>query len=271
MMIDRIEFYDRSRKHLFPVLTHDQTIGCDAIFDEWERQKLSDVRKLSCMIGQSYWETNRTMAPVREAYFLNPPGPNQNDASGPAEDYRRLLRYYPFYGRGLIQITWESNYHKMGSLVGVDLVRFPDRAMELDIAVSIVFEGMLRANSHFGDFTGVSLDDYFVDGQPAGDWSWLNQRRVVNGMDHAQEIADICKQFWWCLGGPEIVRTLRIGDHGLDVQLVQDALRTQGFLSGKADGDFGPMTANAVIAFQRAKGIGIDGEVGPQTRKALNI
>jgi peptidoglycan hydrolase-like protein with peptidoglycan-binding domain len=35
------------------------------------------------------------------------------------------------------------------------------------------------------------------------------------------------------------------------------------------DGDFGPMTASEVMAFQSAAGISVDGEVGPQTKAAL--
>ena len=42
------------------------------------------------------WETNKTFQPVREAYWLN-------------EDWRRAhLKYYPYYGRGFVQLTWKS-------------------------------------------------------------------------------------------------------------------------------------------------------------------
>lgn len=68
-------------------------------------------------------------------------------------------------------------------------------------------------------------------------------------------------------------RILHIGDQGDDVRLVQDALKTQGFLSGvaAADGDFGPITREAVMKFQTTKHITVDGVVGDQTRKLLNI
>lgn len=44
----------------------------------------------------------------------------------------------------------------------------------------------------------------------------------------------------------------------------------QGLLGIVADGDFGPMTKNAVIAFQKANGLTPDGIIGPQTVAALN-
>lgn len=54
-----------------------------------------------------------------------------------------------------------------------------------------------------------------------------------------------------------------------DLEGVQNALAKLGFNPGAADGVDGPNTQKAVRAFQAQKSIGIDGKVGPETRKAL--
>jgi hypothetical protein len=50
---------------------------------------------------------------------------------------------------------------------------------------------------------------------------------------------------------------------------LQVALREKGFYRGPIDGVAGPMTAQAVRAFQRKARIAVDGIPGPQTRRAL--
>lgn len=62
---------------------------------------------------------------------------------------------------------------------------------------------------------------------------------------------------------------LRRGNRGAPVRELQDRLRAHGFDPGPIDGDFGPRTEQAVRAFQQARGLQIDGVVGPQTWKAL--
>jgi peptidoglycan hydrolase-like protein with peptidoglycan-binding domain len=59
--------------------------------------------------------------------------------------------------------------------------------------------------------------------------------------------------------------TLKLGASGASVKTLQQALANAGFSPGAADGQFGPKTAAAVKAFQRAKGLVADGVVGPQT------
>ncbi|HEY1370357.1 MAG TPA: peptidoglycan-binding protein [Gaiellaceae bacterium] len=56
---------------------------------------------------------------------------------------------------------------------------------------------------------------------------------------------------------------------GPGVKAVQQQLKAQGYLTGAADGIYGPATAQAVKAFQQANGLPVDGVVGPQTRTAL--
>lgn len=56
---------------------------------------------------------------------------------------------------------------------------------------------------------------------------------------------------------------------GAAVRNVQRQLKAAGFDPGPIDGEFGPRTMLTVAAFQRAKGLAPDGEVGPLTAKAL--
>lgn len=68
--------------------------------------------------------------------------------------------------------------------------------------------------------------------------------------------------------------TLRKGAKGQITKLMQQRLISLGFPCGRsgADGDFGTGTRNAVIAFQRAKGLAADGIVGKSTwRKLLGL
>lgn len=49
----------------------------------------------------------------------------------------------------------------------------------------------------------------------------------------------------------------------------QQQLQTVGCYSGAIDGIFGPQTDAAILAFQQAKGLETDGELGPETETAL--
>ncbi len=65
-------------------------------------------------------------------------------------------------------------------------------------------------------------------------------------------------------------RLLRMGSRGNDVKALQEALNRLGYNCGKADGIFGRATYNAVVSYQRAKGLSADGIAGPQTINAIN-
>jgi predicted chitinase len=90
-------------------------------------------------------------------------------------------------GRGLVQLTHKANYARMGPIVGVDLVANPKLAMEEDIAVKIMFEGMAR-----GLFTGKKLADYFTSKTS----DWVNARKIINGLDRAEDIASYAHRFY---------------------------------------------------------------------------
>lgn len=126
------------------------------------------------ILATAYWETARTMEPVREAFWLT-------------EEWRRKnLRYYPWYGRGFVQLTWEANYKKAGEKLGRDFLSDPDAVMDAGASAKIIVLGMME-----GWFTGKALPLYVND--KASDYR--QARRVVNGMDRADEIAALARAY----------------------------------------------------------------------------
>lgn len=69
---------------------------------------------------------------------------------------------------------------------------------------------------------------------------------------------------------PEEGDTLHVGDQGAYVRTVQQQLSALGYWNGTADGQYGQLTAQAVMALQKAAGLGRDGVLGPATAKALS-
>ena len=73
-------------------------------------------------------------------------------------------------------------------------------------------------------------------------------------------------------GGSGYSRILKLTSplmYGEDIRAVQNRLNSLGYNAGTADGYYGNDTRNAVINFQTARGIDIDGEVGPTTWNTL--
>ncbi len=63
--------------------------------------------------------------------------------------------------------------------------------------------------------------------------------------------------------------TLKPGDSGAQVKLLQRALATLGYSPGAVDGSYGPKTITAVKDFQQAEGLTVDGVFGPKTLSTL--
>lgn len=128
------------------------------------------------ILATVYHETNATFNPVKEAYWITN-----------AEEWRRKnLRYYPYYGRGFVQLTWDYNYRKYGKLLGRDFVNFPDLVMDYDTSFFILTHGMKN-----GVFTGKKIGDYINDGMS----DFVNARKVINGTDKAKQIAMYAVKF----------------------------------------------------------------------------
>ena len=62
---------------------------------------------------------------------------------------------------------------------------------------------------------------------------------------------------------------LKQGSRGSAVKKLQDNLRTLGVYNSRSTGYYGPVTKNAVISFQKSKGLKADGIVGPNTQAKI--
>lgn len=62
---------------------------------------------------------------------------------------------------------------------------------------------------------------------------------------------------------------LHNGSQGEKVWKLQERLRELGYYTGAVDGQFGPGTREAVVAFQTKNGLETDGYAGEETQKVL--
>jgi len=168
-------------------LTVSQVEGFNHVLDEWKVRGWTNTQQFAYVLATAWWESGRTMQPVREGFYISP-------TFAGAEAWRkRNLRYYPFYGRGLVQLTWDFNYRKASQLYGVDFIKNPDLALDPVYSVKIIFDGMEN-----GWFTSKSLDDYIDDmDEPDSEdlREFVNARRIVNGTDKAADIGKLSLVF----------------------------------------------------------------------------
>ena len=144
------------------------------IVRECQKQGITKPEAIQYVLATVEHETNRTFKPIKEAYWLS-------------EKWRaKHLRYYPYYGRGFVQITWEENYRKFGDLLGIDLVKNPDLALDFNNALFILVYGMKH-----GLFTGKKLDDYFNENGS----NFVKARKIINGKDKAKKIALLAQNY----------------------------------------------------------------------------
>ena len=185
--MDRAKFYEVLRPHMN--LTQGNVYGCERLLDYIEANPMNP-NIAAYAFATAWWESGQTMAPVREAFWLS-------------EAWRkRNLRYYPYYGRGLVQTTWKENYQKVAALLGLDKNFFidnPDKLLEWEHAVPALFKAC-----EAGIYTGKSFQDY-IDAEDESDAEDFKEykaaRRVVNGTDKDDTIASLALHFEHALRG----------------------------------------------------------------------
>jgi hypothetical protein len=92
-----------------------------------------------------------------------------------------------FKGRGFIQITGRRNYRIWSGKLGINLIDNPEKAALPEIAAIIIVRGMRD-----GSFTNVGLSDFIVGARR----DFFNARRIVNGLDKADIIAQIAESYF---------------------------------------------------------------------------
>jgi putative chitinase len=185
-MIDRKKFYSSARGS-FGRFKQSQVKGFEAILDRWDEEGYKDLRQLAYILATAWHETARTMRAIEE----------YGKGRGRAYGRRDPTTGHAYYGRGLVQLTWAANYKKMGKILNLPLYENPALALDLDVAVEIMFEGMFTRKSFKGDFTGKALENYF--NQRTDDP--IGARRIINGTDKARLIAGHHAKFLGALRG----------------------------------------------------------------------
>ena len=189
-MVNRKKLFDTIRQPLFKgKLSQPQVDGIETILKACDKWKIADPRWIAYILGTTYHETAKTMQPIEEyGKGKGKPYGGKIDVNG--KPYTTPDKLY--FGRGYVQITWLSNYKKMGKILSLPLAEQPELALISGIAADIMLEGMTKGKSSFGDFTGKSLEDYFN----AHKTDWVGARVIINGKDKAEKIAKESQIFY---------------------------------------------------------------------------
>lgn len=187
--LDRAKFFAHLRSKACPMfgssLTAGQVAGIEGILDAFAVTGDGRDKTLAYGLATARREVGAGMVPVREGF-------KKTDAE--ARTY--VLRHYPtkygkpagpwghvYYGRGIVQLTWLSNYEREG--IAAD----PDKALEPKFAAELMFKGLLDGR---WNGLGKGLAHYLPTGGPD---DLKNARRTVNITDRWEEIAGFYRQF----------------------------------------------------------------------------
>lgn len=135
--------------------------------------KAKGVLRNQCayVLATAWHETAHTMKPITEMgsqkYLISKP-------------------YWPFIGRGYVQLTWDYNYKKASGKLGVDFMKNPALLLKAEYAVPILVIGMVE-----GWFTGKALSSYITLSKS----DFIGARRIINGTDKAALIAGYAQKF----------------------------------------------------------------------------
>jgi hypothetical protein len=183
-MFSRDVYFDAVRGTLFGgSLEQIQVDGQNIILAVWEYQGGGDLRWLAYMLATVHHECAARFWPITEYG---------------SQSYLQGKSYYPYVGRGFVQLTWEDNYRRASEELNLtderDLVEHPELALDSLIATRVLFRGMAQ-----GWFTGRNLSQYFNESKDDP----VNARQVINGNDDDDLIAGYHKKFLAALNDAE--------------------------------------------------------------------
>lgn len=161
---------------LYDSLPQTAVDGFNALAAEWERLKVPDIDILAYLMATAY----RECGPGINLSIVEVGRGTGKKYGVPAGPYNLI-----YYGRGPDQCTWYDNYFKMEKRQNVPFTKSPDLMLIPKYNVPVMFDGCLN-----GIWTGVGLRHYITPGVKTSRANLVGARHVVNGTDHAEEIAD---------------------------------------------------------------------------------
>jgi|GEM_PF-555684 putative chitinase len=178
----------------FEPLSDDGKAVLTKLFSVIEKDKtMTDVRLVAYTLATIKWETANTFKPTTET------GSDEEleNRYGPATDIGRRLGNTEagdgarYKGRGYVQLNGKRNYSRINDTLGLagtdsDLVKHPERVMDPEIGYRVAGAMMSQ-----GLVTGKKLGD-FINNQNT---DYTNARKIINGLDHAAEVAASAKKF----------------------------------------------------------------------------
>lgn len=169
-------------------LDQTQVDSINAIMSEADKRNITNPDMLGYFLSTAWHEAR--LRPVREGFATSDLSARVYVKKHYPDKYGKPAGPYNhwYYGRGLVQLTWHSNYVKVGKRIGVDLERYPDKALEPEIAAIILVDGMLGGWFN-GEGHGLA---YYLEGNRR---DWRGARRTVNLTDKWQTFRDTALRF----------------------------------------------------------------------------
>lgn len=197
MKFDRKIFFDEYKKHFGSpsksvVAALTQILNFfEKYFGWWDM-----IEQMANTLAQIKRETAHSYEPCAEGYYLgdaDEPGYFQGNTDR-VRRFWKHLRYFPFFGRGHVQNTWEANYKKLTAYIkkyfpeiaarfpDFDLVKTPDLLFDPDVSMAATTLGM-----HLGLYRpGQTLDRYINPTRV----DYFTAREIVNGDKRYHDTGD---------------------------------------------------------------------------------
>lgn len=187
MGYEREKFFDGVKERIDPTLDQSQVDGLEFLIGHFESDTIwKDPRHAAYALATIFHETAGSFQPVVEGYYLaKTDPPDYSGKTKRVKDFQKTLRYYPYFGRGYVQLTWKKNYDRAGKALNLDLVNHPELALEPETAFQVLTLGLFRA------WFGGRLTTYIN----ATKTDYVGARHCVNGTDKAGLIAGYARSF----------------------------------------------------------------------------
>lgn len=221
LMLDRDKFWVLFRQYGFGtkvsqtvVITTGTFESLSYILDRFETEsRFDNFPQFAYFLATVYHESGRSVKlPNGSRVFETFKPIRELKARAGTDLWNRYQSKYwntGYYGRGLVQTTWKSNYLKVGQLIGAgDLfVQNPDKLLDIRYSYETAVEGMVQGIYRSDRRGRKSLDRYFPSDTATID-NYVAARDIINGdiKKNGLKIAKIAMAFEAILRECEIQR-----------------------------------------------------------------